>query len=168
MVSWGYTVPHHYAEVLFMKKYRVGIAGFGWVAGAHLKSFIDLPSYEPVAIMSRRSLDPAEIRRQYGAEVKIYNDYDAFVRDPDIDIIDICTPHPYHPDQTIKASDAGKIIIIEKPLALSFEDSKRMMEAVERNKSITSVCFEVRFISVARAMKSIIDQRLIGDVYYAE
>lgn len=151
-----------------MKRYRVGITGFGWVAGAHLKSFMEIPGYEPTAIMSRRELDPAQIKREYGAEVKIYHDYDAFVRDPDIDIIDICTPHPFHPQQTIKAAEAGKHIIIEKPIALRFDDAVSMLDAVERNRVMTSVCFEVRFISVARAMKSIIDQGLIGDVYFAE
>lgn len=151
-----------------MNRYRVGIAGFGWVAGAHLKSFMEIPSYEPVAIMSRREIDPSQIKREFGAEVKIFHDYDAFVRDPDIDIIDICTPHPYHPEQTIKAAEAGKHIVIEKPIALRFEDALRMLDAVERNRSMTSVCFEVRFISVARAMKSIIDQGLIGEVYFAE
>jgi UDP-N-acetyl-2-amino-2-deoxyglucuronate dehydrogenase len=151
-----------------MSRYKVGIAGFGWVAGAHLKSFMEIPEFEPVAIMSRRPLDPKAIACEYGAEVKIYNDYDAFVRAPDIDIIDICTPHPFHPIQTVKAAETGKAIIIEKPIALSFPDAVRMLEAVERSGSPTSVCFEVRFISVARAMKSIIDQGLIGDVYFAE
>jgi predicted dehydrogenase len=151
-----------------MKRYRVGIAGFGWVAGAHLKSFMEIPGYEPTAIMSRRELDPAQIRKEYGAEVKIYHDYDAFIRDPDIDIVDICTPHPFHPQQTIKAAEAGKHIIIEKPIALRFDDAVSMLDAVRRNRSMTSVCFEVRFISVARAMKSIIEQGLIGDVYFAE
>ena len=42
-----------------MKKYRVGIVGFGWVAGAHLTTFKSFPQFEPVAIMSRRKLDPA-------------------------------------------------------------------------------------------------------------
>jgi len=151
-----------------MSSYRVGIVGFGWVAGAHLTSFNELPSFEPVAIMSRRQLDPAAIRGQYGVDVRIYNDYDAFLGDGDIDIVDICTPHPYHPRQAIMAAEAGKHLIIEKPIALAFDDAVAMLDAVEKNDVRTSVCFEVRFISVAKAMKSIIDQGLIGDVYYAE
>ena len=82
-----------------MKRYRIGIAGFGWVAGAHLKNLMSIPNFEPAAIMSRRALDPAQIKRDYGADVRIYNDYDAFVRDPDIDIIDICTPTPSIPNR---------------------------------------------------------------------
>jgi len=151
-----------------MNVHNVGIVGFGWVAGAHLKSFIELPNYNPAAIMSRRNIDPAKLKDEYGVDVKIYNNYDEFLNDKDIDIVDICTPHPFHPEQAIKAADAGKNLIIEKPIALSFEDSLRMLKAVENNRVKTSVCFEVRFISVARAMKSIIDQGLIGDIYFAE
>jgi len=151
-----------------MNKYKVGIVGFGWVATAHMSTFAELPNFEPIAIMSRRKLDPAEIKAQYGADVKIYNDYDEFLKDKDIDIVDICTPHPFHPEQTIKAANAGKDLIIEKPIALNFEDAVKMLEAVEKNNVNTSVCFELRFISASATAKSIIDQGLIGDIYYAE
>ena len=151
-----------------MSRYRVGIVGFGWVAGAHLKSFADLDQFEPVAVMSRRELDPEMIRQEYGVSVKVYNDYDKFLSDGDIDIVDICTPHPYHPAQTIKAAEAGKDLVIEKPIALDFESAVAMLEAVEKAGVRTSVCFEARFISVARSMKSMIGQGLIGDPYYAE
>ena len=90
------------------------------------------------------------------------------LRSEHLDVVDICTPHHYHAGQAIRAAEAKKHIIIEKPIALTFEDSIRMLEAVEKNGVLTSVCFEVRFISVAKAMKSIIDRGLIGDIYYAE
>ncbi len=151
-----------------MKSYRVGIAGFGWAAGAHLQSFAELPNYEPVAIMSGRKLDTAQIKTEYGVDVTIYNDYDVFLSNKDIDIVDICTPHPFHPEQTIKAAEAGKNIILEKPIALTFDDAVKMLQVVEYNNVKTSVCFEVRFISVSKAMKSIIDRGLIGDIYFAE
>ncbi len=153
---------------MLVKTYKVGIVGFGWVAGAHMKTLASLPDYEPVAIMSRRDLDPAQIKQEYGVDVKIYNDYDKFLEHPGMDIVSICTPHPLHPEQTIKAANAGKDLIIEKPIALTFEDSVKMLEAVEKNKVRTSIGFWVRLMSVTKAMRSIIDQGLIGDVYYAE
>jgi predicted dehydrogenase len=142
--------------------------GFGWVAGAHLDTFLELPNFEPVAIMSRRDLDPVQIKQQHGTDVKIYNDYDKFLNDKNIDIVDICTEHPFHAEQTVKAADAKKDIIIEKPLALNFEEACRMMDAVEKNKVKTNVCFELRFVSASKAVKSILDNGLLGDVYYAE
>ena len=124
------------------KKYKVGLVGLGWVGGAHLDTLVKSERFEPVAIMSTRKLDPKEVEAKHGAMVKIYNDYDEFVADPDIDIVDICT--------------------------LSFEDTKRMFEAIKRNGTKTSVCFEVRFTSSVAASKSIMEKGLIGDLYYAE
>jgi predicted dehydrogenase len=151
-----------------MKTYKVGIVGLGWVAGAHLRTFASLPNYEPVAVMSRRKLDPEKIKQEFGMEVKVYNDYERFLEHKGMDIVDICTPHPFHPEQTVKAANAGKQIIIEKPIALNFTDAKRMLEAVVKNRVLTSIGFWVRLVSVARAMKSIIEKGLIGDIYYAE
>jgi predicted dehydrogenase len=151
-----------------MKTYRVGIVGFGWVAGAHLASFAKLANYEPVAIVSRRNLDPASIKEEYGVDVRIYHDFDSLIADDTIDIVDICTPHFLHPEQTIGAAEAHKHVIIEKPIALSYDDSLKMLEAVQKSGVKTSVCFEVRFIGASLAMKSIIENGLIGDLYYGE
>ncbi len=150
------------------KTYGVGIVGFGWVAGAHLASFLKMGGMKPVAILSTRPLDPAEFRKRYDIDLKIYSDYRKFLADPAVDVVDICTPHFLHPEQTIQASEAGKAVIIEKPIALHHADAKQMLAVVRKNGTRTSVCFEVRFISSAKAIKSIIDQGLIGDVYYAE
>ena len=151
-----------------MATHGVGIIGFGWVAGAHLHSFVKLDGFEPVAILSGRELDPAQIKASHGADVRIYHEMDEFLNDPDVEVVDICTPHFLHAEQTIRASEAGKHVIVEKPVALSYEDSVRMLETVRKNRTLTSVCFEVRFISSARAIKSIIEQGLIGEVYYGE
>ncbi len=121
-----------------------------------------------MAVMSTRDLDPQELKGKYGLDLKIYNDYDRFLADPEIDIVDICTPSFLHSEQSIAAANAGKDLIIEKPLALTYEETKRMREAIQKNNTRTSVCFEVRFVSSAQATKSIIEQGLIGDPYYAE
>jgi predicted dehydrogenase len=147
----------------------VGIVGWGWVAGAHMTTFCELPdNFKPVAILSRRKLDPSPIKAKYGAEVKIYNDYDKFLKDGDVAVVDICTPHWYHPEQAIKAAEAKKDLIIEKPMALSFEDGVKVVQAIRKNKVKSSVCFECRYIGVTKAYKTIIEQGLIGDIYYAE
>ena len=151
-----------------MEIYKVGIVGLGWVAGSHIMNFNTMPNFEVKAIQSRRDLDPKQVNAQHNVDVKIYNDYDKMLEDKDIDIIDICTPHPFHPEQTIKAANAGKDLIIEKPIGINFADTVKMLEAVEKNKVKTSVCFEVRFMGVTKAMESIIKEGLIGDIYYTE
>jgi len=69
------------------------------------------------AVCSRRTHDPAALAATYGVPLTPYTDYDAMLADPDIDVIDICTPHSLHPAQAIAAARAGKHLIIEKPIA---------------------------------------------------
>jgi predicted dehydrogenase len=151
-----------------MSKYRVGIIGMGWVAGAHLEAFKQVDQFEPYSILSTRKLDPADIKKKYGVDVKIFNDLEKFLADENLDVVDICSPSFLHRDQAIAASNAGKQVLIEKPIALNFEDSKEILKAVRKNKTLTSICFEVRFNSSVSATKSLIKQGLIGDIYYGE
>jgi predicted dehydrogenase len=83
----------------------------------------------------------------------------------DIDIVDICTPHPFHAQQTIAAAKAGKHLIIEKPLCLTWKEAKGMRDAVHKAKVQACVCFEVRFSAHFQLTKSVIDQRLLGDIH---
>ena len=100
-----------------MREYRVGIVGMGWVAGAHLETFKSVKGAKVTAVCSRRKLDPAALEKQYGVPLKAYTDYDSMLADPEIDIIDICTPHPFHAQQAIAAAQAGKHLVIESPSA---------------------------------------------------
>ena len=97
-----------------MSDLNVGIVGLGWVAGAHIDTFGAVKGANVTAICSRREHNPSDLEEQYGIPLKPYTNYDQFIADPDIDIIDICTPHPFHPDQAVAAAEAGKHLIIEK------------------------------------------------------
>src|SRR6185295_14320284 len=114
-----------------MREFRVGIVGLGWVAGAHIETCKSVKGAKVTAVCSRRTLDPAALEKQYGVPLKAYTDYDRMLADPDIDVIDICTPHPYHAEQAIAAAQAGKHLIIEKPIALSGQDAKAIRDAVK-------------------------------------
>ncbi|HYE99127.1 MAG TPA: Gfo/Idh/MocA family oxidoreductase [Planctomycetota bacterium] len=147
---------------------RVGVVGLGWVAGAHIETFKGVKGARVTAVCSRRPQDPQELERRFGVPLKAYRDFDAMVADPDIDAIDICTPHPMHPAQAIAAAKAGKHLIIEKPIALSWADAKAMRDAIRKAKVQACVCFEVRFSAHFRLVKSVIDQGLLGDIHYGE
>src|SRR5688572_6895580 len=103
-----------------MSDFRIGIVGLGWVAGAHIQTFKSVKGAAVTAVCSRRALDEKELERQYGVPLKAYRDLDSLLKDPSIDIVDICTPHPLHPEQAIAAARAGKHLIIEKPISIDF------------------------------------------------
>jgi predicted dehydrogenase len=151
-----------------MAELNVGIVGLGWAAGAHINTFKKVAGANVTAVCSRRSLDEVRLSREFGIPLKVYDDYEEMLRDPSIDIVDICTPHPFHARHAIAAARAGKHLIIEKPIALSYEDSREVGKAIRENGVRTCVCFEVRFSGQAMAIRSMLDQGLLGELHYAE
>ena len=151
-----------------MSQLNIGIVGLGWVAGAHIAAFNKIPGAKVTAVCSRRELDEAAISAQYGTPLKAYSDYEAMLADPNIHVIDICTPHPLHAEQAIAAAKAGKHLIIEKPIAISYEDAVAMRKAIHEARVKTCVCFEVRFSQQATVIQSIIEEGLLGELHYGE
>lgn len=151
-----------------MSQLNVGIVGLGWVAGAHIAAFNKIPGAKVTAVCSRRELDEAAISAQYGTPLKAYRDYEAMLADPNIHVIDICTPHPLHAEQAIAAAKAGKHLIIEKPIAINYADAVAMRKAIQEANVKTCVCFEVRFSQQATVIQSIIEEGLLGELHYGE
>jgi predicted dehydrogenase len=151
-----------------MKELKVGIVGLGWVAGAHIETFKKVNGATVSAICSRRRHNEADLQAQYGIPLKAYTDYKAMLDDPEIDIIDICTPHPVHTEQAIAAAKKGKHLLIEKPIAIKFQDAKAMRAAIRKAGVKACVCFEVRFCKEFTLAKSVVDQGLLGDLHFGE
>lgn len=151
-----------------MEQINIGIVGLGWVAGAHISAFNQIPGTKVTAVCSRRELNEAEISAQYGTPLKAYRDYAEMLRDPSIHVIDICTPHPFHAEQAIAAAKAGKHLIIEKPIAINYPDAVEIRKAIQAAGVKSCVCFEVRFSQQGTMLRSTIDQGLLGDLHYAE
>ena len=151
-----------------MGNLNVGIVGLGWVAGAHIETFKSVTGSGVTAICSRRDHNEATLKTQYGVPLKAYKDYDKMLADPDIHVIDICTPHKFHTDQAIAAAEAGKHLIIEKPICLSFEDLKKVRAAIQKAGVQACVCFECRFSQHFTLIRSLIDEGLLGDLHYGE
>ena len=151
-----------------MDDLRVGVVGLGWVAGAHIATFNKVTGARVTAVCSRRELDERELEGKYGTPLRAYRDYGALLGDPEIDIVDICTPHPQHAEQAIAASKAKKHLLIEKPIAISFEDAAAVRRAVREAGVKACVCFECRYSQHATLIRSVIDQGLLGSLHYAE
>lgn len=151
-----------------MSDLKIGIVGLGWVAGAHIETFKHVKGAAVTAVSSRRPQDPAALKAQYGVPLKVYTTYEEMLADPEIDVIDICTPHPLHPEQAIAAANAGKHLIIEKPIALNWEDAKRVRDAIKANGVKAMVCFEVRYSAQFTLARSVVEQGLLGDLHYGE
>src|ERR1041385_8256517 len=151
-----------------MKKYNVGIIGYGWVASAHIPAINGTSLGQVTAVYSSRRLDSRELSVKHGSPITAYNDFDQMLANPDIHVLSVCS-YPYdHTAQVIAAAKAGKHLIIEKPLCLSLKDLRGMQKAVQQAKVKTCVCFECRFSSQFLATKAVIDEGLLGKLHYGE
>ena len=151
-----------------MKKYNVGIIGYSWAAGAHIEAINKTALGQVTAICSSRNLDPQEIKAKHGGSITLYNDPDKMLADKSIDVVSICSYPSDHAKQAIAAAKAGKHLIIEKPLALTWEDCLAVESAVKKAGVRTCICFECRFSSQLTVIKSVIDQGLLGKIHYGE
>jgi predicted dehydrogenase len=98
---------------------------------------------------------------------KLCTDPTDLINDPDIDIVDICTPNMYHAAPAIAALDAGKHVICEKPLAPTPGEIRKMIDARDRSGKLLMTAQHFRFKGMSQAMKREIEQGVLGDVYHA-
>ncbi|SHG56064.1 Predicted dehydrogenase [Fodinibius roseus] len=151
-----------------MSDLNIGIVGYGSVAGAHIEAFKNITDANVTAVCSRRDLKRKKLEQQLGIPLKVYKEYNEMLNDDTLDIIDICTEHPLHPVQAIAAANAGKHMVIEKPIALNYKDAKEVGKAIRKAGVQACVCFEVRFSGQGMAIRSMIDEGLLGELHYGE
>jgi predicted dehydrogenase len=104
--------------------------------------------------------------RQYGIS-KLVADPATLFEDPDIHIIDVCTPNNYHAPFTIAALEAGKHVLCEKPLAPTPAEIYEMMAARDRSGKMLMTAQHFRFHGSSKALKAEIDAGALGRVYHA-
>ena len=147
---------------------RIGVVGLGWAAGAHIDTFRHVTGARVTAVCTRRRLDPAALEALYGVPLAVYDDYGRMLADGTVDVVDICSPPWLHAEQAIAAARAGKHVLLEKPIALSWDDAKAVRDAVRKAKVQACVCFELRFSSQFQMIRSVVDQGLLGELHYGE
>jgi predicted dehydrogenase len=113
---------------------RVGILGAGGIANVHARGWSAFPKTATIAAFSDVATDRAQAMSNLYTDgaARVYDSIDAVVADPNIDVIDICLPHHLHADAVIKAAEAGKAILCEKPLCTTLEDGIKIRDTVNK------------------------------------
>jgi len=118
---------------------------------------------ELTAVASRSS----DRARQYAADWTIpraLGSYEALVADPDIDVIYNPLPNSLHVEWTVRALDAGKHVLCEKPLALAVEDVDRIADAARRNRKVAAEAFMYRHHPLTHAVEAIVQSGRLGRI----
>jgi predicted dehydrogenase/threonine dehydrogenase-like Zn-dependent dehydrogenase len=145
--------------VIKADKINVAVIGAGGFAQAHhLPNLKRIPYYNIKAIVTRTGSNAKEIAEEYGTEY-CTTDFKEVLQDENINMVVIATRHNLHAPIIIEAANAGKHIFVEKPIAMSYEDCKKVYNAVIENKVNLTIDFNRRFAPLAQRAKRIVENR---------
>ncbi|MFC4776089.1 Gfo/Idh/MocA family protein [Paenibacillus sp. GCM10023252] len=151
---------------------RVGMIGYKFMGKAHSNAYRALPMFFPdsrkpemTAICGRDPEGLEQARAQFGW-ASSETDWRQLVSRQDIDLIDINAPSDAHKEIAIAAAKAGKHLFCEKPLALTLEDSREMLQAAEKAGVKHMVGFNYRFAPAVQLAKKLIEEGRLGQIYH--
>ena len=148
-------------------KINWGIIGLGNIANQFAADLLLIEEANLVAIASRSIEKAKDFANQYNCP-KVYDSYEALFADDDVDIVYIATPHDSHAELSIKALENGKHVLCEKPMALSYNDAVRMIEASKKHNKFFMEAFWTRFIPSVKEVLEKVNQGIIGDLNYVK
>jgi predicted dehydrogenase len=150
-----------------MNPVRIGVVGTGSISEAHLNAYASNSDAIIAAICDLNEQRALQVAQKYGAE-KTYTDYRDLFADPDIDAISICTWNNTHAEIAIAALQAGKHVLVEKPLCRTVEEALRIEEAVHASGKILQIGFVRRYDSNVQMLREFADHGEFGNLYYAK
>ena len=150
-----------------MKKIRVGVIGAGTMGVQHVEIFNELPDTEIGAIVDLDIQKARQISQKLGIEAPIYQDYTQMLKESNVDAVAISLPDSMHKEPVVAALQAGKHVLVEKPLATKLEDCDQMIRLAEDCKKTLMVNFTHRWAPQYYNAKEIISSGKIGSLAMA-
>ncbi|MET3697573.1 predicted dehydrogenase [Bacillus oleivorans] len=146
---------------------KVGVIGVGSISQYHIEPYLANQQAELVAFCDSNESRLFEKGKQYGVS-QLYSDYRELLKNDEIEAVSICTWNHSHAEIAIAALDAGKHVLVEKPLCVNVDEAFAVQEAVKRSGKILQVGFVRRHGDNAQLLKTFIDQGDLGEIYYAK
>ncbi|MEI3056951.1 MAG: Gfo/Idh/MocA family oxidoreductase [Eubacteriales bacterium] len=154
------------------RKMRVGIIGCGWIAGSHIKAYLNQPDVE---IVAGADLVPGKAEaffKKYGVEgVKTdYASHKEMIDDESLhlDAVSICTYNRQHAAPAIYALDHGINVLLEKPFTVTLDEAVEVMKAEKRSGKVLSIGFQPRLDANMQMIKKIVQSGELGKIYYIQ
>ncbi|CAM2843891.1 Gfo/Idh/MocA family oxidoreductase [Paenibacillus sediminis] len=150
-----------------MTRLKIGVIGAGSISEAHLNAYLHNEEVEIYAICDLNEQRAKDKSAKYGAS-HYYTDYNDLLANPEIDAVSICTWNNTHAEIAISALNAGKHVLVEKPLCKTVEEAHRIQEAVEQSGKLLQVGFVRRYAPNTQILKQFIDNGELGTIYFAK
>jgi myo-inositol 2-dehydrogenase / D-chiro-inositol 1-dehydrogenase len=145
---------------------RFGLIGFGAWGKLHAQAIRKAPGAELAAIACASEASAQAAREAY-PRARVDRDWRALVADPSLEAVDIVVPNHLHAEMAIAALDAGKDVLLEKPMASTIAECEQILAAVRRTGRVLSVGHEFRISTQWGFIKRLIEAGEIGELLYA-
>ncbi len=140
-----------------MERVRIGVIGLGWFGEIHCDAIAAVPTLELRALCTRTESRLSALGQKYGVD-RLYTDYRALLEADDIDAVSIVTMWDQHTDPTLAALAADKHVFLEKPMASTVEDCRRICDAAKDAAGalmVGHICrFNPRYASAKREIEA--------------
>jgi len=145
-----------------MKKIGFAVVGSGAVAQFHLRSIAEIPDAELIGIYSAHTPSAEKCASDYG--IRLFSDMEELLACEAVEVVNICTPSGTHAALAVQALEAGRHVVVEKPLALTSADCQRVVDAAQKNDKLCAVISQLRFAPEILQVKNAIDQGWLGKI----
>lgn len=166
----AYKTNQEKTEIDTNKKVKIGIIGTGWIAGAHMQSYLTMPDVEIVALADLVPGKAEAFAKDFGLEgCHIYlSDEELLANENDLDGVSICTYNCQHAACAIHALNAGVNVMLEKPFTVTLDEAIEVMRAEKASGKILTIGFQPRMSENMQMIKKIVDSGELGKVYYLQ
>jgi predicted dehydrogenase len=139
--------------------------GYGYWGPNLVRNFIEAPGSQVIAVSDLRQERLALVKARYPS-IKTTTDHRDLILDPMIDAIVIATPVSTHFNLALQALQAGKHVLVEKPMAVTSEESNRLVEEAEHYQRVLMVDHTFVYTGAVRKMRELVERDELGDIYY--
>ena len=144
------------------KQFGFGIIGAGIISDIHAQAINAIPNAKLVGVYTPNKNKSQAFADKYNCES--YDTLEAMLAVASIQIVCVCTPSGIHLDPAIQSLNAGKHVVIEKPLEVSLEKCDQIIEAADKAGLKTAVIFPSRFYDASQQIRQAIDEKRFGNL----
>lgn len=161
------------------RKVNIAVVGLGFMGAVHLRAYLAQPAARIVAVCDAVRLPVNGVLQgvagnvantgdiNLGPQVKVYTKLEQVLADPEVELVDLCTPTPMHPEQSIACLKAGKKVLCEKPLARTSAAGGQVVEAEANATGFVMPAMCMRFWPGWSWLKEVVDKKTYGRVLAA-
>jgi len=158
-------------QVESSKKLKVGIIGTGWIAEAHVMSYLKCPD---VKITAAADLIPGKAEAFFKKcgfdtdKLRFYPSHKELLDIEELDAVSVCTYNATHAECTVYALEKGVNVLLEKPMCVTLDEAIAIRRAEKKSGKVLSIGFQPRFDENMKMIKKIVQSGELGEIYYIQ